>query len=105
MSCLRSNWPTANISPKLHMLEEHTVDFLKEWNGGLGFYGEQGGESLHHDFKRKKHMFHNMKNKLECLKYLMKQHLLETFPKTQAIKPVVQKRKRKIIDLKDTTTE
>ena len=38
----RANWPGETISPKMHMLEEHVVPFLKKWKLGCGFYGEQG---------------------------------------------------------------
>ena len=77
------------------MLEDHTVDFLRHWKVGFGFFGEQGGESIHHDFKRKKHMYHNTKEKLDSLRYLMTQHLLETFPKAQKLKPATKRRKFK----------
>ena len=36
---------SVSITPKLHMLEEHVVPWMKQWGFGLGFMGEQGGES------------------------------------------------------------
>ena len=41
-------WPT--IPPKLHMLEDHALEFIREWGVGFGFYAEQGGESIHAEF-------------------------------------------------------
>eukprot|EP00090_Calanus_glacialis_P026415 TRINITY_DN41544_c0_g1_i1.p1 TRINITY_DN41544_c0_g1~~TRINITY_DN41544_c0_g1_i1.p1 ORF type:complete len:114 (-),score=20.05 TRINITY_DN41544_c0_g1_i1:59-400(-) len=42
-----------SVSPKVHILESHIVDF-SEISGeevGLGFFSEQGFETMHHDFK------------------------------------------------------
>jgi len=39
------------FSPKLHILEGHITHFLRKWKFPLRFFGEQGGESIHHDFK------------------------------------------------------
>lgn len=51
MDCLRTNWPKESIPLKLHMLEDHAVQFIKKcvWGGGLVLVsGEQGGgESVH----------------------------------------------------------
>ena len=89
----RTNWPEVNISPKLHMMEDHMIPFLRQWRVGFGFYGEQGGESIHHEFKQMKNRYSNIKNPVDRLQYLMNQHLLSTFPKAQELKPEVKKRK------------
>jgi len=34
----------------MYMLEEHRVPFMRKWKFSLGFFGEQGGESIHHEF-------------------------------------------------------
>ena len=77
----------------MHMLEDHVVPFIRQWKVGLGFYGEQGGESLHHEFKRMKLRYKNIKSPLESLKYMMEQHLLSTNPNVKEVKPAVKKRK------------
>ncbi len=46
----RDTFPNATITPKLHMLEDHTIPFLKKWGVGLGFLGERGAESIHARF-------------------------------------------------------
>ena len=46
----RRCFPTTTFPPKMHMLEEHVVPFIRTWKFPLGFFGEQGGESIHHDF-------------------------------------------------------
>ena len=42
-----------SVTPKVHMVEKHIVDFLelKGEEGGLGFWMEQAMEAVHHDFK------------------------------------------------------
>jgi hypothetical protein len=87
MDYFRTNWSKQNISPKMHMLEYHTYDFLNKWKTGCGFYGEQGGESAHNGINRMKHRFSNVKNDLDQMRYIMKEHLTQTNPKAQAIKP------------------
>ena len=39
------------ITPKMHMLEAHTVDCISQFGVSLGLMGEQGGESIHKCFK------------------------------------------------------
>ena len=34
------------VIPKMHMPEKHVVDWLDEWQVGLGLMGEQGAESI-----------------------------------------------------------
>ena len=36
-----------SITPKLHMIDNHMVDFLRKWRVGCELLGEQGAESIH----------------------------------------------------------
>ena len=47
----RSTFPEETSPPQFHMLEDHVVSFIKKWKFSLGLFGEQGGESIHHEFK------------------------------------------------------
>ena len=47
MECYRDSYPTASVLPKMHILEEHVVPWLRMWHVGLG---EQGAESIHKYF-------------------------------------------------------
>ena len=93
MSFLRLNWPNDSIPPKLHMLEDHVIEFLTQWRAGLGFYGEQGGESIHAEISRMTNRYSSIRNPVDRLKYTMNQHLLTTFPKAQLLKPQIKRRK------------
>ena len=35
-------WPHETVTPKMHLLETHAVDFIRKWKVGFGFYREQG---------------------------------------------------------------
>ncbi len=50
MSYYREKFPHATVLPKMHMLEEHVVPWLKKWHVGFGLLGEQGIESIHAHF-------------------------------------------------------
>ena len=46
MAYYRSQFPTATVTPKLHMLEEHVVPWIKRWGVGFGVLGEQGKQMM-----------------------------------------------------------
>ncbi|XP_066931555.1 uncharacterized protein [Clytia hemisphaerica] len=50
MTYYRTGFPEETITPKLHMLEHHVLDFIKRWRIGLGMSAEQGAESIHPEF-------------------------------------------------------
>ena len=95
MKFFRAHWPKINISPKMHMLEDHVIPFVRKWRVGLGFYGEQGGESLHHQFKSMRNRYKNIKKPLESLRYMMDQHLKNTNPLAHTIQPKIKNRNLK----------
>ena len=43
----RSTFPEATVTLKVHIMEDHIIQFLQMWQIGFGFHGEQGVESLH----------------------------------------------------------
>ena len=40
---LRQNFPYVTTSPKLYMMEDYIIPFIKRWGAGCGFFGELGG--------------------------------------------------------------
>ena len=43
------HFPSALITLKIHLMEDHMTPFLRRWVGvGFGLLGEQGAESIHH---------------------------------------------------------
>ena len=47
MHYYRDVFPEASITPKLHILEDHMVNFLRNWRVGCGLLDERGSESIH----------------------------------------------------------
>lgn len=93
MDYFRTNWPDATIPPKLHMLENHVSEFIRQWNVGLGFYGEQGGESIHSEFNRLHHNYCRMKSGKDRLMAMVKEHHVRVHPRARQLKPEIKRRK------------
>ena len=51
MGYYRQEFPTATVTPKFHMLEEHTVRWLNKYKVGFGLLDEQGAKSIHAHLK------------------------------------------------------
>jgi len=47
MAYYRATFPLATVLPKMHILEDHIVPWIRQWQVGFGFMGEQGAESIH----------------------------------------------------------
>ena len=83
------------LSPKLHILEDHVVPFVRKCGVGSGFYGEQSGESIHKKINAMKHNYSNIKNACERLKYVMCNHLAATNPNASSKRVLKKKRNLK----------
>lgn len=93
MECYRTSFPQATVLPKMHMLEEHVVPWLRRWKIGFGMMGEQGAESIHAYFNGLKRTFQGIPHPVTKLKRIMSEHLLHVAPVNVAEKPVIKKRK------------
>ena len=78
MSFYRDSFPHATITPKLHLLEDHVVDFVKQYRVGFGFLGEQGAESIHAKFNGIRRNFVNMRNPVDRLSAILIEHLTQS---------------------------
>lgn len=94
MKTYRETFPSATVLPKMHMLEEHVVPWLRRWHIGFGLMGEQGAESIHAYFNMLGRTFQGVPDKVERLKMQMTEHLLHVAPANIAAKPVVKKKKK-----------
>ena len=94
MAYYQSQVPTATVTPKLHMLEEHVVPWIKKWGVGFGLLGEQGAESIHAYFNLLRHQYNSIPERLQRLKQMMvAQHLKVAPDNTTARPPIVKKKK------------
>ena len=84
MSYYRKNFPTASITAKLHLLEDHKVPFF-------GLLGEQGAESIHKDFNAIKDRFVNIATpRLWCR---LQEHHLQCSQSLREAKPQPKQRR------------
>ena len=67
----------AAITPKMHLLEEHLVPWLRKWKLGMDKMAEHGAESIHSRINSLKHFYANIPNKEKQLKELVKAHHLQ----------------------------
>ena len=93
MEFYRTTFPTATVTPKLHMLEKHVVPWLKKWKVGFGLLGEQGAESIHAYFNSLGRTYAGIPDPLKKLKQMMVEHLLHIAPDNVTARPPVKKRK------------
>ena len=93
---LYRGFPGTNITPKLHALEDHIVLWIRQWGVGLGFLSEQGAESIHANFNSMMWTYNNIRNPVERMERVLKEHYLRTAPSNIAAIPAIQKRKRKL---------
>lgn len=94
MEFYRTSFPTATVLPKMYMLEEHVVTWMKQWHVGFGMMGEQGAESIHAYFNSLGRTYRGIPDPLERLKHMMKEHMLHVAPANIAAKPKIKIRKR-----------
>lgn len=90
----RDSFPKATITPKIHMLEDHMVDFFRNWKVGLGFLGEQGAESIHARFNSIRRNYVNMPNRVQQLEYIMKEHFNQICPDNIVRQPSKPKKRK-----------
>ena len=83
MRLVRANIVTRQkktITPKLHLLEHHTLPCMKRFGVALGLLGEQGGELVHHRFNTLKASLQNTAKDTDRLRVLVWQYLASTLP-------------------------
>lgn len=88
----RDAFPKATVTPKLHMLEDHVIPFLKKWKVGFGFLGEQGAESIHARFNKIRRNFVSIPNPVLRLEAILKEHLNQVVPQNISKLPKIARR-------------
>ena len=77
----------------MHILEDHCVDWMSNFKFGMAFHGEQGGESVHAEFNKLERMAWGVKDEINKLMVVMKEHHLKVSPELQISLPPIKKRK------------
>ena len=84
-----------HITPKLHLLESHTVPSARRFSVGLGLLAEHSSESIHARFNSLNRDYQLMPNELQRMRAVCQQHLVSTLPQHDALRPAASSRKRK----------
>ena len=71
------------------------VDFVRKWKVGIGFYGEQGIESIHNAVNKLRRTYSTVQRDTDRLECMMKQQLLSCHSKPKTIQPKKVKRNLK----------
>ena len=87
------HFPTATVTPKMHMMLKHLPSQISKWKFAMGFLGEQGAESIHSSFNSIERIFSGIPNKVDFLLRVMKEHHLRVEPENLVLKPPEKKRK------------
>ena len=88
---------------KLYVMEEHVVPWVKQWPVVAGLMGEPGAESIHTHFKRLERIYRGIPNDVDQLKFIMKEHQLESEPSLNSLRSPPKKRKKTDSDASSRT--
>ena len=91
MAFYRQTFPEATVLPKMHILEDHVIPWMRRWHIGSGLMGEQGAESIHAHLHRLEIQYNGIVNPLERLKYVIKEHNIESSPGLNNLRPAPRK--------------
>ena len=89
----RTSFPHATIIPKLHLLEDHVLPWVRRWRVGSGLMGEQGTEQILVHIHRLETVYSGIADLLQCLKYIIHEHMLQTAPALTTLQPPPPKKK------------
>ncbi len=91
----RDTYPKASVLPKMHLLEDHMMEWLGMYYLGAGLMGEQGAESIYAHLNNLEGRYPKIVNKVERIKYIFNMYNLETEPSLHALQPKPKRRRRK----------
>ena len=93
MNFYRTEFSWATVLPKMHVMEDHVIPWLRRFHIGAGLMGEQGAESIHALIMKLEREFRGIKDELDSLKYIVTEQSLYTAPSLSALRPPVKRRK------------
>ena len=90
----RTSFPHATILPKMHILEDHTIPWMRRWSVASGLMGEQGAEQIHAHIQNLQRAYSGVADPVKRLAYIMKEHQLQTAPSLNQLHPPAIKRRK-----------
>ena len=67
---------------KLYLLKDDVVLWMRRWHWALRLHGEQGAESVHNILNTLERTYCAMRNPLDSMKFMLKEHMMQTLPLT-----------------------
>ena len=80
-------FPNSTITPKLHLLEDHVVPWMRKWHWALGINAEHGVESVHNVFNTLERTYCAIRNPIDRMKCMLREHYLQTSAHTASLQP------------------
>ena len=80
---------------KMHILEDHMLQWLSMHQAGCGLMGEQGAESIHAKFNSSLRTYSAIKDPVAKMKSILHDHYLSISPHVTSALPLPKKRKLK----------
>eukprot|EP00731_Ephydatia_muelleri_P018439 Em0011g479a len=74
MAFFQDTFPTATVPIKMHLMEDHAVQWAAAYHVGYGLLGEQGAESIHAKFTRLSLAFVSIKDRVKQLQLTFAKH-------------------------------
>ena len=78
----------------MHILEDHTIPWLRRHHVGAGLMGEQGAKSIHAHLMRLERIHQGIASDVDRLKYMVKEHMVESAPSLTCLRPPPAKRRK-----------
>ena len=94
MAFFQGTYPIATVPIKMHLMEDHAVQWAAAYHVGYGFLGEQGAESIHAKFTRLCLAFVSIKDWVKRLQCIVKKHFLSIEPRMMAAIPPPTKKQK-----------
>ena len=79
--------------PKMHMMEDHVVPWLRKFGVGFGLMGEQGAESIHAAINGIKKAYTNIPDRVSRLQCILREHHRQVCPILANQQPQIKRRK------------
>ena len=76
------------------------LTWMEKWKVGFGMMGEQGFESVHHNFNEIQKSYQNMPNPVERMKRVMFEHFIRISPSNVRLEPAIKRRKLNILHMR-----
>ena len=93
MALFRYEFPSATVTPKMHILEDHVADWTGKYKAGLGFFAEMGLEASHSGMNSISPFYDTVSSKPQQLVLKLKAHLLSVHPEQRNKQPKIQRRR------------